>query len=95
MHTARPDRYMDRIPGTRTGTATLSQFGAQAGGVGGRGGAGGRPHNRGGSGDSGERPGLRAGHNQSWKRQGTNIRGNPVRMLPSFSRWVCSLKQKA
>ncbi|KAF2189743.1 hypothetical protein K469DRAFT_747758 [Zopfia rhizophila CBS 207.26] len=47
-HTARGDRYVDRIPGTRTGTANFSQIGAgipQAGGA--------RRHNRGGNDSSG------------------------------------------
>ncbi|KAF2661351.1 hypothetical protein K491DRAFT_710928 [Lophiostoma macrostomum CBS 122681] len=50
LHTARPDRSVERLPGTRTGTANLSQFG-----VGNQQRGDGRRHNRDGSGSSGGR----------------------------------------
>jgi hypothetical protein len=56
LHTARPDRFVDRIPGTRTGTANLGQFG-----VGNQQRGDGRRHNRDGSGSSGGRDGQQRG----------------------------------
>lgn len=56
LHTARGDRFVDRLPGTRTGTANLSQLSASQH-HGGRG----RHHNRDGSGSSGSSGQQRGG----------------------------------
>ena len=56
LQTVRPDRFVDKLPGTRSGTANMSHFsvGNQQRGAGGR-------HNRDGSGSSGSGGGQQRG----------------------------------
>lgn len=89
-NTARGDRYVNRIPGMRTGATNLGQYGAGVDGLGGdrMTGATQRPHNRQGSGSSGERDtGNAFGLGQTWNNQGQTFQGNAARnVYPSCTK---------
>lgn len=85
LHTARGNRYVDKIPGTRSGIPNLSQYGTNAHG-------GGKRHNRDGSGSSGGGGGQRHGQGlssvgigPSWSSHTQNVRNWSARMFPCRS----------